>query len=132
MNKLKARVTGIESIESVTIVTFQSHGDFIEMLSLGLEKPLQVGSSVLLGVKSSSIALATNLSTTMSISNQLRCVVDALHQGELLCSVRLRFHESMMQSIITMQSALKMDLKVGDSVVALIQASELSLLEVEG
>lgn len=132
MNKLKARVTEMQSMDNLTIVAFESHGDFMQMISLGLNTPLKIGSRVVLGAKASSIALATNLSTTISISNQLRCVVDALNQGEFLCSVKLRFNNTIIESVITMKSALKMDLKVGDSVIALIKASELSILEVEG
>lgn len=131
MNKIKAIVTEIQSRDNLTLVAFESQENFMQMMALGLNVPLEIGSSVILGVKASSVALATNTSTVISISNQLRCIVDSLNQGELLCSVKLRFNNLILESIITKNSALKMGIKVGDSVIALIKASELSILEVK-
>jgi len=132
MNKIHARVTEIQSMDNLTLVAFESQGTSMQMMSLGLNTPLKIDSKVLLGAKASSIALATDLSTTISISNQLHCVVETLNQGEFLCSVKLRFHNSIIESVITMKSALKMDIKVGDRIIAFIKASELSILEVQG
>jgi len=132
MNKIEASVTEIQSMDNLTLVAFESQGNAMQMMSLGLNTPLQIGSRVVLGAKASSIAIATDLSTTISISNQLKCVVDSLNQGEFLCSVKLRFNNTIIESVITMKSALKMDIKIGDSVIALIKASELSILEVQG
>jgi len=132
MNKIEASVTEIQSMDNLTLVAFESQGNAMQMMSLGLNTPLQIGSRVVLGAKASSIAIATDLSTTISISNQLECVVDSLKQGEFLCSVKLRFNNAIIESVITMKSVLKMDINVGDSVIALIKASELSILEVQG
>lgn len=131
MNKIKATVTDIKSMDNLSIVSFQAQADLMQMMALGLNLPLEVGSKVILGVKASSVAISTSLSTEISISNQLVCIVETLNKGELLCSVKLRFNESIIGSIITMNSVSKMNIKEGDSVIALIKASELSILEID-
>jgi len=130
MNKIEAKVTAIQSMENLILVAFESQGSAMQMMSLGLNTPLQIGNRVVLGAKASSIIIATNVSTTISIFNQLKCIVDSLKQGEFLCSVKLRFHDTILESVITMKFALQMDIKIGDSVIALIKESELSILEV--
>lgn len=130
MNHIKAKVTKIQSMDNISIVAFQAQEQVMQMMALGLNMPVEVGSEVTLGVKASSIAIATYLSGEMSISNQLKCVVEHLKYGELLCSVKLNFNNTIIESIITMNSVSKMNIKEGDTVVALIKASELSILKV--
>ncbi len=131
MNTLEAKVSKIESIDGVSIVSFVTLDVELRMMSLGLNTPIEVGSEVLLGVKASSIALAKNLHGILSISNQLQCRIDSLEEGSLLWSVKLLFGEFRLESIVTKSSAVKMGLKGGDEVVALIKSSELSILEVK-
>ncbi|WP_200764022.1 TOBE domain-containing protein [Nitrosophilus alvini] len=82
-----------------------------------------------LGVKATNIALAKNLDGQLSISNQLTCTIEQINNGELLSSVKLRIGSHLIESIITRESSLRMNLKTGDIVVALIKASELSIIE---
>jgi len=132
MNKIKARVTNIQSMDNLSIVAFEAGEHSMQMMALGLNIPLEVGSSVVLGAKASNVSIAADTSTMISISNQLSCIVEELNKGELLCSVKLRFNNAIIESVVTMNSILKMDIKVGDTIMALIKASELSILEVEG
>jgi len=125
MNFIPAKITEIKSVESVTIVAFDSSNLTMKMMALDMNEPLEVGSSVVLGVKASHISLAKRVQEDVSISNQLLTSIDSLRKGELLCSVKLRFHDSILESIITMESALKMNLLVGDKVIALIKSSDL-------
>ena len=131
MNIIDAKVSNIESAEGISIVTFEAFGSELRMMSLGLNTPIEVGSEVLLGVKASSIALAKNLRGSLSTSNQLVCRIERLKKGALLCSVKLLFGESILESIITKNSSLMMELEEGDEVIALIKSSELSILEVK-
>jgi len=132
MNKIKARVTDIQSMNNLSIVAFEAGKHSMQMMALGLNIPVEIGSSVILGAKASNVSIAADMSTMISISNQLSCIVEELNKGELLCSVKLRFNSTIIESIITMKSILKMDIKVGDNITALIKASELSILKVEG
>ncbi len=130
MNHIEAKVIKIEQKDNITLVSFASQGQNLRMMSLGLNTPIKEGSQVTLGVKATSIALAKNLSGEISMSNQLPCKIEALNKGELLCSITLRFGDALIESITTLKSANTMNLELEDEVIALIKASELSILEV--
>ncbi|MCJ7765109.1 MAG: TOBE domain-containing protein [Thiovulaceae bacterium] len=130
MNKLSATITDIKSVDSVNVVTFDVAKRTMKMMSLELSETLVVGSKVMLGAKATNIALAKEANSMMSISNQLDVRIERIDMGALLCSVKFDFAGHLLESIITRDSALKMQLAVGDTVVALIKSSELSILEV--
>jgi len=54
-----------------------------------------------------------------------------MDSGEILCSVRIKLQDTILESIITQSSALKMDIKVGDTIIALIKASDVSITSFE-
>lgn len=130
MNLIEANIETIESCESLHIVRFTSHGQSLSMMSLELADTVETGSKVKLCVKSSHIAIAKSFSGDVSYSNQLVCKIAAIDNGKLLSSVTLECCETLIESIITVDSSKRMDLKVGDSVTALIKASELSISEI--
>jgi len=129
MNRISAKVTAIESVDSVSIVAFEAAGQPMRMMSLELDGTLAPGAAVTLGVKASSIALAKAFEGELSISNRLEMTVESVTEGQLLCSVKLRFGEALLESIITRESAQRLHLQVGDTVTALIKASDVSILE---
>jgi molybdate transport system regulatory protein len=99
------------------------------MMSLELNKNIKIGADVTLGVKASSISLAKNLSTGLSISNQLQTTIISVNNGTLLASIKLRFEDFILESIITLESSKRLSLHEGDTIVALIKSSDLSILE---
>jgi len=132
MNTIKASVSEIQSVDNLSIVTFDVAGTQMQMMSLGLNTPIITGSKVLLGVKSSNVLIAKDLSGMLSASNQLTCRVQSVNNGELLSSIKLTFGDEVIQSVITKKSSLKMNLLKDDKVLAIIKSSELSILEVQG
>lgn len=130
MNKLPARVSQIEGEQNLHIVSFEGDGYSLKMMGLDLPQGLEVNAHVLLGVKSSHVAIAKNLSGMLSYSNQIKAVVETIEEGKLLSNVLLRVNDFMMQSIITTSSARRLSLCVGDEVILLMKASELFVLEV--
>jgi len=130
MNYIEAKVSDIKSVENLSIVSFEAEDTKLKMMSLSLNTKISLGSKVRLGVKASSIALAKNLSGMISMSNQLPCIVESINKGELLCSIKLRFNDALLESITTLQSVIDMDINEGDEILCLIKASELSILEV--
>ena len=130
MNKLTASVVAIEAEKSLHIVSFESHGVALKMMGLELPKGLEVGSNVLLGVKSSHVAIAKNVEGDVSFSNQLRVTIDSIDAGKLISTVSVRFYDAVLQSILTRSSVERMKLQKGDLVVILFKASELFVLEV--
>ena len=130
MNKIIATVAEIESCDSLHIVKFDFKGQTLSMMSLDIGDDIKPGSRVELVTKPSQAAIAKNFSGEVSYSNQLDSVIESIENGQLLSSVKLRLFDTVLESIITLSSSQKMDLKVGDKVTAFIKASELSIGEV--
>ena len=131
MNTIKASVSNIQCVDNLCIITFQAQDTQMQMMSLGLNTQIKIGSKVLLGVKSSNVLVAKKLSGMLSASNQLTCRVKSVNNGELLSSIKLTFGDEVIQSVITKNSSLNMNLLESDEVLAIIKSSELSILKVE-
>ena len=131
MNRIAATVTAVECVDNITVVSFEAAGQKMRMMALALNTPLKAGSRVLLGVKASHVSLAKELDGVLSISNRLQVTVETVNSGALLASVKARFADTLIESIITRESAERMNLLPGDRVTALIKASELSILSVD-
>lgn len=130
MNTIKACVTKIEGIDSVNLVSFDAQGESLVMMSLELNLSLEIGSRVLLGIKATTVSVAKEKNTMLSISNQIPVRIENINNGELLSSIKLSFSDTIIESIITKKSALHMDLKPQDKLIALVKASDLSIVEI--
>ena len=129
MNKLEAKVINIDSLENLTIVQFKFKETTLSMMSLGLSN-IKIGSKVFLNINSSHIAIAKNLKGEISLSNQFECTIQKLTKGELLSSLILNYQGSILTSIITTNSLIRMNLRQNDKIIALIKASDLSIQEI--
>jgi len=130
MNYIKASVTSIDMFENITVVGFEAGHEALIMMSLELDSSLQVGSVVTLALKATTVSLSKGKNAMMSISNQLSMRIQSIDMGKLLCSVKLSFEGTLLESIITKNSALRMGLNPGDEIVALIKASDLAIAEI--
>jgi molybdopterin-binding protein len=130
MSNIIATVSNIQSCDSLNIVKFDFNGLALSMMSLELNEKIKVGTKVQLTCKSSHIAIAKNFSGEVSYSNKLDSKIISIDNGELLSCVQVQIFDTILESIITVNSSLKMGLKVGDNVTVFIKASELSILEV--
>ncbi len=130
MSKIIANIKQINSVDSLNIVSFDFSGISLKMMSLELKSQIKVGSKVLLTAKPTSIAIGKGFSGEISYSNQIPATISSIELGELLCNIKLSILDITLESIITVDSAKRLNLQVGDSVTAFIKASELSILEV--
>jgi len=130
MNLTPALITDIQSVDNISVVSFKALHQTMRMMSLELNDSLHVGSEVTLGVKATNISLAKEITGLLSISNRLEVTIERLDMGTLLCSIKFKFEEQIWESIITRNSALRMDLKAGDKITALVKSSELSIVEI--
>ncbi len=130
MSELIATVDSVKSVDNLNIVTFNCNDIKLTMMSLDIDKDIQIGKRVLLGCKPSSIALAKDFQGVISFSNELECKVEDIEFGELLAMVSLKFEQFKLESLITKNTIDRMEIKKDDRVKAFIKASELSILEV--
>ncbi|HGZ71298.1 MAG TPA: hypothetical protein ENK74_07830 [Nitratifractor sp.] len=127
MSQIRGTLTNIRHNSMLHLLEFELKGQSVTLLTLELHRTMTLGESYELCVKSTDIALAKDFSGTLSILNQLQATVVSIDCQELLCSVVLDIDGFSVESIILKSSAKVMDLSIGDSVFALIKASEVSI-----
>ena len=125
-----ARVKDIKTKDNLNIVEFDFNNILLKMMSLELNKDLKIGSKVELLVKPTNIIISKNFIEDISLSNQTLAKVIEINSGELLSNITLKIEETILESIITKDSADKLNLKIDDKVYILIKASDLSILKV--
>jgi len=130
MNMIKAAITKIESVDSINLVRFTTEKESLMMMSLELNSSLAVGSDVIVGFKATAVSLAREKNGMLSISNQIPVRIVSINNGALLSSVKLSFADTVIESIVTKESVIRMGLKLQDEVIALVKASDLSITEV--
>lgn len=130
MSQMVATVKSIENLEQLNIVEFEFNAHVLKMMSLDLNSNISIGKKVLLSVKPTNIALAKDLAGEISFSNQIVATIQTLTHGKLLSSVGLIIDNIVFESIITLSSAKRMNLRINDEVMMLIKASDLFILDV--
>lgn len=125
-----ARVKDIKTKDNLNIVEFDFNGLTLKMMSLDLNDDVKIGKKVELSVKPSNISIAKNLIGEISLSNQIVATIQSLENGQLLTSVILKINDTLLESIITVDSSKRMNLQIGEVVTILIKASNLSIGEV--
>ena len=64
---------------------------------------------------------------TLSARNHLKGTIEELVLGDVLAHVTMRVGDSVIESVITRRSAEEMGLKKGDSVTAVVKATEVMI-----
>lgn len=64
---------------------------------------------------------------TLSARNHLKGTVEEIEFGDILAHVTVRLADGVVESVITRRSAEEMDLKKGDSVTAVVKATEVMI-----
>jgi len=130
MSKLKAIITDIQSQDNLNIVSFDFYGTCLTMMSLELKQEIQIGKTVELTIKPTTVAIAKKFSGDISYSNQIQSRIDSIEIGKLLCCIKLISHDISFESIITTNSVKRLNLNKNDEVTAFIKASEISISKV--
>jgi molybdopterin-binding protein len=130
MSPFIATIKKINNIDSLNIVEFDFEEIPLKMMSLDLNKDVQIGKKVRLAVKPTNISIAKNLFGEISLSNQLIANIKSVENGQLLSSIILEVNDTIFESIITADSSKRMNLQKNEQVSILIKASDLSILEV--
>ena len=125
-----ARVKNIKSIDNLNIVEFDFTDTILKMMSLELNKDIVVGTKVELSVKPTNVIISKKPIENISLSNQTLAKIVDINDGELLSSITLNTNDCYLESIITKDSFLRLNLQKNDYVNILIKASDLSILRV--
>ena len=64
---------------------------------------------------------------TLSARNHLKGTIDEIQTGDVLTHVTMRVGDSIIESVITRRSAEEMGLKKGDTVTAVVKATEVMI-----
>jgi molybdopterin-binding protein len=64
---------------------------------------------------------------TLSARNHLKGIVDEVQVGDVLAHITVRVGDSIIESVITRRSAEELGLKKGDSVTAVVKATEVMI-----
>ena len=132
MNRLRGRITGIESNDHLSLVDVAVGSDTFTgmLLETPLDAPyLAVGNAVTVLFKETEVSLAKNLSGLLSLRNRIPVKVERLRRGVILSEVVLDYQGQPLTSIITTRAVVRLELHEGDEVEALIKANEVSLME---
>ncbi len=136
MSYLTARITKVESVDALHVVTFDCAGQKLQMVSLELPEVIQQGIKVKLACKPTAVALAKpsmdveSFCSMLSYSNQLKVEIASIEKGKLLSSLILTLGAFSLESMMGTDAVERLSLRKGDQVIALIKANELSILEV--
>jgi molybdopterin-binding protein len=125
-----ARVKNIKSIDNLNIVEFDFNDTILKMMSLELNKDIVVGTKVELSVKPTNVIISKKPIENISLSNQTLAKIVDINDGELLSSITLNTNDCYLESIITKDSFLRLNLQKNDYINILIKASDLSILRV--
>jgi molybdopterin-binding protein len=131
MNFFIAKVKKIEKVEELTLVTFIIKNQLLQMIALEISARLKVDSIVTLEVKSSSVILATLSNNLKSSANQLICSIINITYGELLCVIEVEIDGFKIESIVLTQSIKKINIQKKDTVLTLINPTELSIGKID-
>jgi molybdopterin-binding protein len=130
MSQIIATIKNIRNVDSLNIVEFGFYNHTLKMVSLNLSKQISINKKVQLSIKPTNILIAKNLQGEISISNQLKAKIVKVENGELLSSILLKVEDTILESIITVDSSKNMNLVKDEEVLILIKASDLFIQEV--
>lgn len=130
MSQIIATIKDIRNVDSLNIVEFGFYNHTLKMVSLNLSKQISINKKVQLSIKPTNILIAKNLQGEISISNQLKAKIVKVENGELLSSILLKVEDTILESIITVDSSKNMNLVEDEEVLILIKASDLFIQEV--
>ena len=130
MSQIIATIKNIRNVDSLNIVEFGFFNHTLKMVSLNLSKQISINKKVKLSIKPTNILIAKKFEGEISISNQLKAKIVKVENGELLSSILLKVEDTILESIITVDSSKNMNLVEDEEVLILIKASDVFIHEV--
>jgi molybdopterin-binding protein len=132
MNRIEALVQHVNSSDGIILVDLEAENCPLSALLVeasALPAWLKTGNRIYVIFKESEVSLAKNLYGMISLRSRFPCKVISIEKGKLLSVIKLQFNGYTLQSAITSRSVVALDLKIGDEVMALVKANELTLMQ---
>ncbi|MHB1146171.1 MAG: TOBE domain-containing protein [Lutibacter sp.] len=130
MNILTGNITSIQGSESLSLVKIAVGNTIFTSIIIDTpesETYFKIGNTVKVYFKETEVIIAKNEPLNISIQNKILCKIGSMSQGEILTELHLSFGEFMIKSLITSNASKILNLKNGDTVLALIKTNEISL-----
>lgn len=131
MNQIIGIISEIQSCEDLTLVKVTtSNQTTITSLVVADDRSasrLITGKQVKLFFKETAVIISSISELPISIQNRLPCTIHALNTGDILGQVDLLFNGKMISSIITANACRQLNLKINDTVFAMIKTNEITL-----
>ncbi len=128
MNKLDGKITSIKSDDHMSIVEMDVSGNHFKTIIIetpGTAGFLYEGSPVKIMFKETEVSIAKNFSGLISLQNKLNGNIKEIETGKLLSKITLDCKGDQIISVITAAAAGQMELRKGDSVLALVKTNEI-------
>lgn len=127
-NRISSRVVGLMANNSLNLVRLSSSVGNLTFVCLDVL--LSLDEMVTIGFKSSVVAICKGkLDGALSHSNQIEVKVCDIQKGEILTKVIGDNSGVFISSLITTDSANKLNLSIGESVLFLIKSTDMFLVE---
>lgn len=129
MNRLRARISHIQTYEGISRILLNYHEQTLTAITLELPSFAKEGSEVYICFKETEVGVAKGTCNNISFSNIFECHIEALNKGVILSTIRATHHSHTLGSIITTAAIERLNLQVNDSINFFVKATELSLEE---
>lgn len=134
MNKIKGKITGITSSGNISLVDIDAYGISLSAIILGTSENtpyLVMGKRITVAFKESEVSIGRDITGKISLRNCLEGPIKKLENGTIFSKVTIDFFGEDVQSLITVRSAERLDLKTGDMVTAFIKSNEVILMDID-
>ncbi len=130
MSQIVASIRDIKKSGALHLIEFNLEDKSLFMISLELNKSIKKGIQVKLIIKPFSIVLAKDFIGEISYLNRLEVKIKSIEIGDILTNIELECSNYILESTVTTKSLNSMSLRKGDTILALIRATDISILEV--
>lgn len=126
MNTLTASVTSMDISNNLCALHTMVGNDTFELILVENPSFIQ-GDNVTLVFKETEVILLKFTLLTSS-ANVNKAIIKNIDEGIVLTSISLSYHESIIVSLITTSAFKRLELRIDDEVLWMVQPSEISLL----
>lgn len=125
-NKIKAKVLAIKNSGSLYRVDLATKGG-TNLALVCFDCAKKVGDIVEVGVNPTNVSIAKD-SKNLSISNQILAQISGIEKGEILTKISAIFEDVSLKSIITTDSANRLNLAPFNEVVFLVKSTDMFIV----